>query len=371
MKFSQTLKTLLECTKIKLVTLSKEVDCESSNLSRYANGRLLPKLNQINSLAEKLAKSFSDIIIEDQNINVVSSMLNLPLSEENLEAQLQELLMKSYHQEYEELSTIKSGREIFNTQKVYYENEFLALIDEIVLTNNTRLWFYLPDSFFERVVSKVHQPFQIINPTAAQLFKGLIKGDVSFFQNKFAQQFFIYTDNKLILFNIFKETKKVIVCEVKQEQMIQEMNHILKLELNSIYHESVYDYDNQLLMLLLKIKPQTVLVNTIKTFGQPATNLLMKQSDQNLLVIETLETLQSLQKIHQLGDLNVKFANISFQCDWLLCNEGEAIICQQGNVYSIDLLYAKNLYQQLKNIKPLTKHEISQLTTYQEISSMV
>lgn len=141
MQFSSVFKQLLIITSVKLNTLSKEVGYDSSYLSRFSTGKLLPKGKNAPILFRKLSVYFSNQIRIHNLIDLVSKEFNMSGNLETLEDELYELLTLSYQGS---IGTSDPENQI-NTSEILFTVDQLAdyllshVDDELVVCENGTL----------------------------------------------------------------------------------------------------------------------------------------------------------------------------------------------------------------------------------------
>lgn len=141
MQFSSVFKQLLIITSVKLNALSNEVGYDSSYLSRFSTGKLLPKGKNAPILFRKLAVYFAKQIRAHNLIDLVSKEFNINNDLRKLEDELYELLTISYQ---ESIGQINSDTQSISSQILFTADQlaefFLNLVeDELVIFGNEKL----------------------------------------------------------------------------------------------------------------------------------------------------------------------------------------------------------------------------------------
>ncbi len=175
MQFSFVFKQLLIITSVKLNALSNEVGYDSSYLSRFSTGKLLPKGKNAPILFRKLAVYFVKQIKAHNLMDLVSKEFNISNDLNNLEDELYELFTISYQGSIGQINSETQS----NSSQILFTSDQLAeyfldqVEDELVVSGNDRLLVTIIDQLS---ISKKQYGFSLVTNSVLsdEMFEDLL-----------------------------------------------------------------------------------------------------------------------------------------------------------------------------------------------------
>lgn len=175
MQFSFVFKQLLIITSVKLNALSNEVGYDSSYLSRFSTGKLLPKGKNAPILFRKLAVYFAKQIKAHNLMDLVSKEFNISNDLNNLEDELYELFTISYQGSIGQINSETQS----NSSQILFTSDQLAeyfldqVEDELVVYGNDRLLVTIIDQLS---ISKKQYGFSLVTNSVLsdEMFEDLL-----------------------------------------------------------------------------------------------------------------------------------------------------------------------------------------------------
>lgn len=207
MNYAKLLKTCIHLTNTKLNVLSGVVGYDSSYLSRFSNGKLLPKGKAALKLCEDFGRFFAGQIQQQNLYKLASKQLNLELTEANIEKVLSTAFCEAYHQAKQTLpQELKglAGSDVFD-----YLTLILEVMDIVHDTQAEELIYSLPTQFKQLFLN---------NMNGIQLKET----DSSFHFLYIAGQCFYGCQ-------FFEDFQKVLLARVTSNSTLREIELMLKL----------------------------------------------------------------------------------------------------------------------------------------------
>lgn len=203
--FSDLLKTCLELTHTKLNVLSKEVGYDPSYLSRFSNGKLLPKGVAALKLCEDLGSFFAKQIMILDELDIALSILNLDQikNEDQLRQQLSLAFKEAYHQSH---SIPNKKSKVVHGQQVM---DVVSFVLELQKYEKSTMTISLPNALY----NKLEKTLSLHNV-----------------QEKEHHYYFIYIENTCYYgLQYFEDFQKLIVNRLQNSQDLKQCELLLDL----------------------------------------------------------------------------------------------------------------------------------------------
>lgn len=216
MQFSSVFKQLLIITSVKLNTLSSHVGYDSSYLSRFSTGKLLPKGKNAPILFRKLSIYFSKQILTHNLIDLVSKEFNISGDPDSLEEELYELFTIAYQKSigHSDLEHQLVESEILFTVDQLADFLLSSVDDELVVYGNDEL---VSTIMKQLIISKKKYKFELVINGCDQLLDELLSNQPNIRISRIITEddFQFCLINQSLYFSItyFKQSRTYIVLK--------------------------------------------------------------------------------------------------------------------------------------------------------------
>lgn len=206
MNFGQVLKQCINLTHTKLHVLSKAVGYDTSYLSRFSNGKLIPKGKSALKLCEDCGHFFADLFVSHDLLEVVERTFQLEtLVKDNVHDQMVHLFMSAYRKSVEDkpqsLKGIK-GSDLLDYVSLVVELQEIQLVE--------RFYICVPDDLFD-----------------------LMNKHVKNIKRIESNDYFIYVPSHFFYsLTVFEQYQKIIVARLVSGHELREIDLMMKGSLN-------------------------------------------------------------------------------------------------------------------------------------------
>lgn len=371
MEFSHALKSLMAITGIKLTTLSKEVGFDTSYLSRYANGKMIPKLNQMQVLSTNLATCFGSILANEYELlNDVNELLNLKLTQDNVTHQLKEFFMNSIKKDIQSQALSREVQNSINEKHVYYLDDFVQLIlnkcQQVPQNENKRCICYGPTEVVMPIIQALKDmPITLYNPLAKPWLEFINYPNIKMVKNDGVSYYFVWLNQQfLINFSYYEKTKKIVAYEINLAQAVTEFEKVITYQKVPLAIVQNFDLPMILSVLYTTMSEPSILVNCYQSFKDEMNQPLIKSRIENNQV-KIIEHDQSfIQNINYFVNCDIKLAIQNFDIDYLFINAKQGYYGKGNHFFQIEPALVKDLFNQLNQVAILDENQLKDLIYY-------